>query len=60
MDRVRAGLAEVAPNARIRVLDVAPVAGALAAALELAGATPDQAATARQELRRMSGRTLAT
>jgi N-acetylglucosamine kinase-like BadF-type ATPase len=39
MDRVRAGLADVAPKARIRVLDVAPVMGALAAALELAGST---------------------
>jgi hypothetical protein len=53
MDRVHAGLAEVAPDARIRVLDVAPVAGALAAALELAGSRPDQVATARDELRRI-------
>jgi N-acetylglucosamine kinase-like BadF-type ATPase len=60
MDRVRAGLAEVAPNARIRVLDVAPVAGALVAALELAGSTADQTATARQELRRIPSRTLTT
>jgi N-acetylglucosamine kinase-like BadF-type ATPase len=47
MGRIRSGLAEVAPNAQIQVLDVAPVAGALAAALELAGSTRDQVATAR-------------
>jgi hypothetical protein len=47
MDRIRAGLADVARDVRIRVLDVAPVVGALAAALELAGSTPDQVATAR-------------
>lgn len=47
MERIRAGLGGVAPKARLRVLDVAPVAGAVAAALETAGATPDQMLSAR-------------
>jgi N-acetylglucosamine kinase-like BadF-type ATPase len=47
MNRIRIGLAAVAPAARIRVLDVAPVAGALASALELAGATSADVAEAR-------------
>jgi hypothetical protein len=36
-----------APAAQIHVLEVPPVAGALAAALELAGAPPDAALRAR-------------
>src|SRR2546423_14625734 len=50
LERIRSGLAAVAPAAPIRVLDVAPVAGALASALELAGATATQLAKARTYL----------
>jgi N-acetylglucosamine kinase-like BadF-type ATPase len=46
MARIRDGLAGIAPAARMHVLDVPPVVGALASALELAGAAPDQVATA--------------
>jgi N-acetylglucosamine kinase-like BadF-type ATPase len=42
MSRIRDGLAGVAPAARIHVLDVPPVVGALSGALELAGAAPDR------------------
>jgi hypothetical protein len=41
----------VAPGAQVRVLDVPPVAGALASALELAGAGPAAVARARDALR---------
>jgi N-acetylglucosamine kinase-like BadF-type ATPase len=50
MHRIRTGLAGIAPAARILVLDVPPVAGALAAALELAGASAADAARARAYL----------
>lgn len=50
MARIESGLAAVAPNAAITVLDVPPVTGALASALELAGATPTQVATGRAYL----------
>jgi hypothetical protein len=38
MTRVAAGIASAAPAGRLLVLDVAPVAGALVSALEIAGA----------------------
>ena len=47
MERIRTGLAAVAPAARIQVLDVPPVAGALSSGLELAGSTADQVLAAR-------------
>jgi N-acetylglucosamine kinase-like BadF-type ATPase len=50
MARIRSGLAEVAPAAELRVLDVAPVAGAVAAALESAGASDSAMARARSYL----------
>lgn len=50
MERIRSGLAAVAPAARIVVLDVAPVAGALASALEQVSATPADIAKARAYL----------
>ena len=45
------GARRVAPGAQVRVLDVPPVAGALASALELAGADADAVARARDALR---------
>ena len=50
MARIRNGIAAVAAAAQIRVLDVAPVAGALTSALELAGATSADVAKARSYL----------
>lgn len=50
MQRIRSGVAAVAPAAQLRVLDVPPVAGALAAALDLAGARSDQVEKARAHL----------
>jgi N-acetylglucosamine kinase-like BadF-type ATPase len=50
MQRIRSGLAAVAPAARIQVLDVAPVVGALAAALELGGVPAARSAGARAYL----------
>jgi N-acetylglucosamine kinase-like BadF-type ATPase len=47
MDRIAARVAAVAPAARLQVLAVPPVAGALASALELAGAGPDELERAR-------------
>jgi hypothetical protein len=47
MERIAAGVRAVAPAGRLRVLDVPPVAGALASALELAGAGPDEITRAR-------------
>lgn len=50
MERIRGGLAAVAPGAQVSVLDVAPVAGALASALEQAGARSAEVAKARAYL----------
>jgi N-acetylglucosamine kinase-like BadF-type ATPase len=50
LGRVEAGLAELAPRARLHVLDVAPVVGALAAALDRAGAPATALARARAAL----------
>lgn len=50
MARIESGLRAVAPAARIRVLDVPPVVGALAGAFELAGAAPDAIAAVRAYL----------
>ena len=47
MERVRTGLAAIAPAARLSVLAVPPVVGALASALELAGAAAEDVARAR-------------
>lgn len=49
-DRIRAGVNSVVPAARLRVLDLAPVAGALASALELAGGAGDEIERARRYL----------
>jgi N-acetylglucosamine kinase-like BadF-type ATPase len=49
--RIRDGVGRLAPSARVTVLDVAPVAGALAAALRTAGADATAMATARLALR---------
>jgi N-acetylglucosamine kinase-like BadF-type ATPase len=51
LDHIAAGVAAGAPRARLRVLDVPPVAGALVAALELAGAGRDAVGRARTALR---------
>jgi len=48
---IEEGARGVAPGARVQVLDVPPVAGALASALELAGAGPEAIARARDALR---------
>jgi len=48
---IEEGALRVTPGAQVRVLDVPPVAGALASALELAGAGPDAVARARDALR---------
>lgn len=48
LDRIRSQLAAAAPGAVPRVLDVPPVAGALAAALELAGASVVHQVRARE------------
>jgi N-acetylglucosamine kinase-like BadF-type ATPase len=50
LDRVRDRVAAAAPDARLRVLDTPPVAGALATALELAGASPGAQERARSQL----------
>ena len=55
LDRIRAQLAAAAPAVVVRVLDVAPVSGALARALELAGASPAAQDRARETLRQPSG-----
>jgi N-acetylglucosamine kinase-like BadF-type ATPase len=51
MAQIGAGVAEVAPGAVLTVLDVPPVAGALASALELAGAGRAAIERARTALR---------
>jgi N-acetylglucosamine kinase-like BadF-type ATPase len=50
MARVREHAATLAPRARVSVLDVAPLAGALASALEQAGAAPRDVERARRSL----------
>jgi N-acetylglucosamine kinase-like BadF-type ATPase len=50
MARVHEHVAALAPHARVSVLDVAPLAGALASALELAGAAPPDVERARRTL----------
>jgi N-acetylglucosamine kinase-like BadF-type ATPase len=50
MARVTSGVAAVAPGARVQVLDVAPVLGALAAALDIAEAAPAAFDVARRAL----------
>ena len=49
--RIEAGLAALAPNATLHVLDVAPVVGPLVSALALAGAGPAAIERARSSLR---------
>jgi len=51
LHRIRSQLAAAAPNVVVRVLDVAPVTGALARALELAGASVAAQDRARARLR---------
>lgn len=55
LDRIRSQLADAAPNAIVRVLDSPPVTGALAGALDLAGAPAAAQDRARQMLRQPSG-----
>jgi len=50
LDRIRERIAAVTPRARLRVLDTPPVAGALASALELAGASAGAQERARKQL----------
>jgi N-acetylglucosamine kinase-like BadF-type ATPase len=50
LERITAGLSDAAPKATLRVLDVPPVAGALASALTLAGAQPAAIERARSSL----------
>jgi hypothetical protein len=50
MARVTSGIAAVAPAAPVQVLDVAPVLGALAAALDIAEAAPAAFDVARRAL----------
>jgi N-acetylglucosamine kinase-like BadF-type ATPase len=50
LDRIRERLTQAAPQVDVRVLDVVPVAGALAGALELAGASDAAQARARGSL----------
>ena len=52
LDRIREQLLRAAPDVAIRVLEVAPVAGALARALELAGASAAAHARARAAIAR--------
>jgi N-acetylglucosamine kinase-like BadF-type ATPase len=52
LNRITSRLAEAAPEVDVRVLDVVPVAGALAGALELAGASDAAQARARESLGR--------
>lgn len=49
-DRIRAQLLAVAPGVTVRALEVPPVAGALARALDLVGASPEAQARARKAL----------
>ncbi|MBN9141731.1 MAG: N-acetylglucosamine kinase [Micrococcales bacterium] len=50
VDRIVDGLARIAPNATLRIVDDAPVLGAGLLALSAAGAAPDALARAREEL----------
>jgi N-acetylglucosamine kinase-like BadF-type ATPase len=52
LDRITAQLTQAAPGVDVRVLDVVPVAGALAGALELAGASAEAQTLARESLAR--------
>ena len=54
IDRFTSRMLNTAPHARLRVLDLAPVAGALITALRAAGAHPDAVARARAQLAGMS------
>lgn len=51
-ERIETRLRQVAPRFRLRMLDVAPVVGALASALTLAGADSTAVVRARSQLRR--------
>ncbi|HJQ00376.1 MAG TPA: BadF/BadG/BcrA/BcrD ATPase family protein [Jatrophihabitans sp.] len=55
LDRIRSQLAVVAPNVVVRVLDTAPVTGAVARALDLAGAPATARERARAALRQPAG-----
>jgi N-acetylglucosamine kinase-like BadF-type ATPase len=50
VDRIRERVTSVAPHAMVRVLDAPPVAGALAAALEMAGSSTSAQERARTQL----------
>ena len=52
-DRVAKALSKSVPSARVLACDVPPIAGAAAAALELAGAAPQAALIARERLREL-------
>jgi hypothetical protein len=52
MDRFTSRMLDTAPRARLRVLEVAPVAGALVTALRSAGAGQEALARARGQLAR--------
>lgn len=58
MARVRGRVSELAPRAKVCVLDVAPLAGALAGALELAGAGESEIDSARRTLHSYPARPL--
>lgn len=60
LDRIRRRVAAVAPHAVVRVLETPPVAGALATALELAGASTGAQARARTQLTGSGSWTTAT
>jgi N-acetylglucosamine kinase-like BadF-type ATPase len=51
LDRVDHGIHAAAPKARISVLDVPPVCGAVVGALQFAGASPASISTVREALR---------
>jgi N-acetylglucosamine kinase-like BadF-type ATPase len=51
LERIDGGVHAAAPNARISVLDVPPVCGAVVGALQLAGASPVTISTVREALR---------
>ena len=51
LDRIERGVHAAAPNARVSVLEVPPACGAVAGALQLAGATPAAISRIRETLR---------
>jgi N-acetylglucosamine kinase-like BadF-type ATPase len=51
LERIDDGVHAVAPNARISVLDVPPVCGAVVGALQIAGALPETISAVRETLR---------